>query len=119
MSIARILADGNPVAGAPWRFCLPGVIQHALSMYTCSMQRQVIVELDAATSAELERVAPARNRMRSEFIRAAIRRALDEAAEKNMADAYRRLPDGKAPHFDAREWEPDASGKGRRVRRKG
>lgn len=69
------------------------------------MQRQVIVELDSATSAELERVAPSRNRKRSEFIRAAIRRALDEAAEKQMAEAYRQRPDNHAPHFDPRTWE--------------
>jgi metal-responsive CopG/Arc/MetJ family transcriptional regulator len=38
-------------------------------------------------SAELDRAAPTRDRRRSELIRAAIRRALDEVAERRMAEA--------------------------------
>jgi len=81
--------------------------------YTSSMRKQVIVELDDATSAALERVAPSRNRKRSEFIRAAIRRALDEAAEAQMAKAYRRHPDTSTPHFDPGTWEQPARLPGR------
>lgn len=84
------------------------------------MQRQVIVELDSATSAELERIAPSRNRKRSDFIRAAIRRALDEAAEKKMAEAYRQHPDSATPPLDPRTWEqttrrPGRGGKNRKA----
>ena len=40
--------------------------------------QQVLVELDDRTMARLNRVAPPRARKRSEFIREAIRRALNE-----------------------------------------
>jgi delta-aminolevulinic acid dehydratase/porphobilinogen synthase len=49
------------------------------------MRTQVIIELDKAMSEDLERVAPSRDRRRSEFIRAAIRKALDQAG-------YAQLP---------------------------
>ena len=81
------------------------------------MPRQLIVELDDSLARELERVAPARSRRRSSFVRAALRRALDEAAEARMAEAYRAQPDVEPPHFDPRVWEP-APGERRRLRRR-
>jgi Arc/MetJ-type ribon-helix-helix transcriptional regulator len=76
--------------------------------------RQIIVEIDDATAERLERVAPSRARKRSEFIRAAIRRALDELAEREMAEAYRRHPDPEGEvYVDHAVWEPR-----RRVRRR-
>ena len=68
------------------------------------MSRQVIVELDEATARELEAVAPSRDRKRSLFIRRALRKALDDAAEQRMADAYRRTPDREPPVY-AEAWE--------------
>lgn len=88
------------------------------SVYTPSMVKQLIVELDEPLARELERVAPARSRRRSSFVRAALRRALDELVEERMAEAYRAQPDVERAHFDPRLWEPGgaprASRRGRR-----
>ena len=73
------------------------------------MARQLIVELDEPLARELERAAPARSRQRSSFVRAALRRALDELVETRMAEAYRAQPDTELAHFDARLWEPAAA----------
>jgi hypothetical protein len=73
------------------------------------MAKQLIIELDDALARELERVAPARSRRRSSFVRAALRRALDEAAEARMAAAYKARPDVEPAHFDPRVWEPAAA----------
>lgn len=70
------------------------------------MGQQVILEIDDATARELEGVAPSRNRRRSEFLRRALRRALDEEAETRMREAYRRQPDDAEPaYFDVAAWE--------------
>ena len=76
------------------------------SPYARSMARQLIVELGEALARELERAAPARSRRRSSFIRAALRRALDELVETRMAEAYKAQSDVEPAHFDARLWEP-------------
>jgi Arc/MetJ-type ribon-helix-helix transcriptional regulator len=71
------------------------------------MTRQIIVELDEGTAQELERVAPSRARKRSEFVRRALRQALDAEAERRMADAYRQQPDDAEPEsIDPLAWEP-------------
>jgi predicted transcriptional regulator len=67
--------------------------------------KQLIVEIDDVTAARLERIAPSRARRRSEFVRTAIREALDRALELETAAAYRRAPDGEA-YVAAEEWEP-------------
>ena len=72
------------------------------------MAKQLIVELDEPLARELERVAPARSRQRSSFVRTALRRALDELAEARMAAAYETRPDVDPAHFDPRVWEPGA-----------
>jgi len=69
------------------------------------MARQLIVELDEPLARELERAAPARSRQRSSFVRAALRRALDELADGRMAEAYKAQPDVEPVHFDPRVWE--------------
>ncbi len=69
--------------------------------------KQVILELPDETAAELERVAPGRARQRSAFLRAAIRQALDRAAEERMAVAYRAQPDDSEPaYLDPEAWQP-------------
>ena len=81
------------------------------------MSKQVIVELDDATARELEAVAPSRARMRSDFVRRALRRALDAALEKRMAAAYGKRPDEAEVSFDPETWEalpPSRSQKRRR-----
>ena len=71
------------------------------------MTRQIIVELDEGTAHELELVAPSRARKRSEFVRRALRQALDAEAERRMADAYRQQPDDAEPEvIDPSAWEP-------------
>jgi predicted transcriptional regulator len=76
--------------------------------------KQVLVEFDDETLARLEKVAPARSRRRSRFIRAAVSRALWELEEQATAEAYRRAPDSSADAYvDAAVWEPER-GKRRR-----
>lgn len=80
--------------------------------------KRLIVDLDDPLAEALERVAPARSRQRSAFVRAALRKALDERAEKRMAAAYRAQPDVAPAHFDPRLWErPAAPAPARRKRR--
>ena len=67
--------------------------------------KQLLMELDDDTLARLEKVAPARSRGRSEFIRAAIRKALWELEERATAEAYRRVPDDEPPAVDPTTWE--------------
>ena len=73
------------------------------------MARQLIIELDERLARELERAAPARSRQRSSFVRAALRRALDELAEHRMMEAYKAQPDVEPAHFDPRTWEGEAA----------
>ena len=69
--------------------------------------KSILIELDAATATQLERVAPARSRRRSQFIRAAIRRALWELEEQATREAYERFPDSADEAFyDSTLWEP-------------
>lgn len=77
-----------------------------MGIYSLIM-KQVILELSDETAAELERVAPGRARQRSAFLRAAIRQALDRAAEERMAVAYRAQPDDSEPaYLDPEAWQP-------------
>jgi len=79
--------------------------------------KQVLVEFDDETLARLEKVAPARSRRRSRFIRAAVSRALWEREEQATAEAYRRVPDtSNDAYVDAAVWEPER-GKPRKRRR--
>ena len=68
---------------------------------------KVLIELDDRSMKELERVAPARRRMRAEFIRRAIRRALDAALEHETESAYRSTPLWSASDAsDLEGWDP-------------
>jgi hypothetical protein len=78
--------------------------------------KQFLIELDDDVAARLEAVAPSRSRRRSEFIRAAIRRALWDLEEQTIADAYRRQPDSSAAYLDPRVWDT-APPRGSRRRR--
>jgi Arc/MetJ-type ribon-helix-helix transcriptional regulator len=66
---------------------------------------KVLVELDDDTAKKLERVAPARSRQRSEFIRTAVRRALWEREEEETRRAYEEHPGSDEEHFDPEVWE--------------
>ena len=81
------------------------------------MTRQIIVEVDEGTAQELERIAPSRARKRSEFVRRALRQALDTEMERRMADAYRRQPDDAEPEMvDPEAWAPRSAPTRRRLR---
>jgi hypothetical protein len=54
--------------------------------------KQILVELDDRCARDLERVAPAGKRVRAEFIRLAVRRAIDLALERSTELAYRAAP---------------------------
>jgi predicted transcriptional regulator len=74
--------------------------------------KSLLVEVDDELAGRLERVAPARSRRRSEFIRAAILKALWEAEEQATAEAYARHPDSPGAAFDPAVWEgPGIPGK--------
>jgi predicted transcriptional regulator len=78
------------------------------------MTRQLIVEVDEATARELEAVAPSRARKRSDFLRQALRKALDAAQEQRMAQAYARQPDDAEAFFDPEAWEARPARPGKR-----
>lgn len=65
---------------------------------------KILVEIDEAMAREIERIAPGRERQRSEFIRRALRRALDQIAEERIAAGYRAEPQQPGPPLDARVW---------------
>jgi predicted transcriptional regulator len=67
--------------------------------------KSLLVEVDDDLAARMERVAPARSRRRSEFVRAAILKALWDAEEKATAEAYLRQPDSPEAAFDPTVWE--------------
>lgn len=67
--------------------------------------KSLLVEVDDDLAWRLERVAPARSRRRSEFVRTAILKALWEAEEQATAEAYARQPDGPEAAFDPTLWE--------------
>jgi hypothetical protein len=77
----------------------------------------VLVELDDDVAARLERVAPARSRRRSEFIRNAIRRALWELEEQATAEAYRQHPDTPVAYLSPDAWETPTATRRRAKRR--
>jgi predicted transcriptional regulator len=76
--------------------------------------KSMLIELDDDDAARLERVAPGRSRRRSEFVRAAIRRALWELEERATAEAYRRQPDSPDDAVDPAVWEVGARRRRRR-----
>ena len=70
--------------------------------------KQILVELDDRSARELERVAPSKKRLRAEFIRQAIRRAIDLALDRSTEKAYRkRPPPGGAEASDLTGWDED------------
>lgn len=69
--------------------------------------KQLLVQFDDQTSALLERIAPGRSRKRSEFIRRAVARALQDELERRTRAAYETWPDGPVA-FDPGEWASPA-----------
>lgn len=54
--------------------------------------KQILVEIDDRCARDLARVAPAKKRVRAEFIRLALRQAIDLALDRGTAVAYRARP---------------------------
>ena len=54
--------------------------------------KQILIELDDRCARDLERVAPSKKRLRAEFVRLAIRRAIDLALDRSTEKAYRLRP---------------------------
>ena len=80
--------------------------------------KTLIVELDDEVAAKLERVAPGRARLRSEFIRNAVRKALWEIEEQATAEAYRQQPDSaEDSYLNPDMWEPRPKSRRKRSRR--
>jgi predicted transcriptional regulator len=79
--------------------------------------KRLSIEVDADTAARLGRLAPGGGRRRSEFVRAAIRKALWDLEEQATAAAYRRQPDRAGEvYLDALAWEPRVQARRRRKR---
>ncbi|MEP7352754.1 MAG: hypothetical protein ABI824_05935 [Acidobacteriota bacterium] len=71
--------------------------------------KSLLVQLDEPTLEALERVAPAAQRHRTEFIRTAIRTAIREIEEEKTRLAYLAKPDHAAEAADwsgAEPWRP-------------
>jgi len=72
--------------------------------------KSILIQLDDDTLAELDTVAPARNRARSEFIRKAIKDALHRNEFDRIRDAYLAQPDTDTVADDwsnPLEWNPN------------
>ncbi|MGA3212934.1 MAG: hypothetical protein ABSD20_16630 [Terriglobales bacterium] len=70
--------------------------------------KSLLIQLDDPTYRALERVAPATQRKRAEFVRAAIRKAVRESEEERTRLAYLASPDLVTEADDwstAEEWK--------------
>ena len=54
--------------------------------------KQILIEIDDRCARDLQRVAPVKKRVRAEFIRLALRQAIDVALDRNTRTAYRKRP---------------------------
>jgi hypothetical protein len=60
--------------------------------YIDMYMKQILLEIDDRCARDLERVAPTGRRIRAEFIRLALRRAIDVALDRETELAYREAP---------------------------
>lgn len=65
----------------------------------------ILVLIDDAMARALEKVAPARSRERSRFIRLAIKKALMELEDIETMKAYDRIPQDTPDGFNRGEWD--------------
>jgi hypothetical protein len=91
----------------PYRFwpSLPRGLALLRVEYRLQPMKSLRIEIDDDLAGRLERIAPARSRRRSELIRAAILKALWDAEEQAVAEAYARQPDSLEVAFDPAVWE--------------
>ncbi len=70
--------------------------------------KSLLVQLDEPTYRALNRIAPAAKRQRAEFVRSAIRKAIQETEEERTRRAYLEQPDSEAEADDwssAEQWK--------------
>jgi Arc/MetJ family transcription regulator len=68
--------------------------------------KRILIELDDACVRDLERVAPVKERKRAEFVRLAVRRAVDLALDRRTEQAYRAQPmAGDSTPSDLAGWD--------------
>lgn len=65
--------------------------------------QSVLLQIDDEMARQLEKVAPAKNRSRSRFIRLAIQKALMDLQEINTRAAYEKQPQ-RSSGFDPLTW---------------
>jgi len=70
--------------------------------YILVYMKQILIEIDDRCARDLQRVAPAKKRVRAEFIRLALRRAIDIALDRTTETAYRARP--LAGEFASADW---------------
>jgi predicted transcriptional regulator len=98
LAIASPIPDEAPVTTACGKFdiALRGSTsaesRQASFEYILLYMKQILIEIDDRCAKDLERVAPARDRKRAEFIRLAIRRAIDLALDRATEVAYGEVP---------------------------
>jgi hypothetical protein len=77
--------------------------------YICTLyMKSLLIQIDELTLHALNRIAPAAQRKRAEFVRTAIRKAIREAEEERTRNAYLQLPDTDTVADDwsnAEEWK--------------
>lgn len=61
----------------------------------------ILIQLDEPTFKALNRIAPAAQRKRAEFIRAAVKAAIRQREYARMREAYRKQPDSAS---EADDW---------------
>ena len=97
---ARIAATYDDTLAVPWN---RGPIRYILRY-----MKQILIEIDDRCARDLARVAPAKKRVRAEFIRLAIRRAIDLALDRSTEAAYRARPlAGEMTLADRVGWDAD------------
>lgn len=95
-------------AGAAQTGCFDGGLPAAMAKYMDLYMKRILIELEESIAHDLERVAPARSRMRAQFIRMAIRQAIDRALDRDTAKAYARSPlSGEVATEDLVGWDPN------------
>jgi len=69
--------------------------------------KQILIGIDDQCARDLERVAPIKTRKRAEFVRLAIRRAIDLALDRATQAAYRVQPlAASVLEADLTGWDP-------------
>ena len=69
----------------------------------------ILIQLDEATLNALNRIAPAAKRLRTDFIRQAVKEAIRKREYERIREGYLRQPDSSADADDwssAGEWKP-------------